>query len=394
MTEDEDELWAGAIRGVIRRTTGRRGVFVRPASKVLRSVAHELDLALPLPADAVMERAGNILTSLSRMFDQPARPDPGRRRVRGIVAGGSRGEKPVVVTVDLTPDEAGGTSLRIRAAAKEFVADRHTARKTAESVAELLRQPDGSGDGGGGGSGDHRDDGGSGGERTATAYTWFEVDPADAAEMSDAELAFADALRRHSSAWTPTDADGYVAGFAADGLEEPLVAYADLTDPADPSHLLLSVGVHLLGDRVRGDRLHNQLYSLPERPSPWALDSTGTHERLAQLSADWFRAVLDKPVVLYVWLRDGYPYAARYTFADTGETLTQFYARELAPAGQAESLIAAGHVHGRGWIQTAGLPTPSCFAHIRGDLTKGTVLPGVPAATNRRRIPGVWYEGK
>jgi hypothetical protein len=148
----------------------------------------------------------------------------------------------------------------------------------------------------------------------------------------------------------------------------------------------------VLGDRVRGDRLHSQLFSLPERPSSWALDARGTPEQLAESAARWFRAVLGKPVVLHVWLHDDYAYAARYTFADTGETLSQCYNRSLAPAGQAEELIAAGHVHGRGWIQTTGLPAPAGYLHIHGDLAKGTIPPGVPALAKRGPITGLWYE--
>jgi hypothetical protein len=132
--------------------------------------------------------------------------------------------------------------------------------------------------------------------------------------------------------------------------------------------------------------------TLPEHPSSWALDSVGTHDELAELSADWFRRVLDKPVVLYVWLNDDYAYAARYAFADTGETLIQCYERQIAPAGQAADLIAAGHVHGRGWIQTIGLPNPSYYFHIRGDLANGVVPPGVPAATKRGPLSRLWYE--
>ena len=226
----------------------------------------------------------------------------------------------------------------------------------------------------------------------AADTTWFEVDPVDAAEMTDAELAFAADLRAHSSGWTPTDVDGYVAGFATGGLAEPLIACADLTDPARPRHLLIHVGVHLSRDRVRGDRLHSQLFSLPEHPSSWALDSVGTRDELVELSADWFRGVLDKPIVLYVWLNDDYAYAARYAFADTGETLIQCYERQIAPAGQAEDLIAAGHVHGRGWIQTIGLPNPTCYFHIRGDLASGAVPAGVPTATKRGPLSGLWYE--
>ena len=96
MAKDEDELWVGAIRTVIKRTTGRRGLFVRPFSKLFKSVAHELDLALPLPADAVMGRVESVLTSMSQIFDYPPQSDTGRRRIRGIVAGGARGGMPVV----------------------------------------------------------------------------------------------------------------------------------------------------------------------------------------------------------------------------------------------------------------------------------------------------------
>lgn len=227
---------------------------------------------------------------------------------------------------------------------------------------------------------------------TVAAHTWFEIDPGEAAEMSDAELAFAAALRAHSAGWAPPDADGYVAGLAADGLHKPLIAYADLTDPATPDRFLLHPGVHLVGDRVRGDRLHSQLFSLPERPSSWALDCVGPHDELAELCADWFRGVLGKPIVLYVWLHDDYAYAARYAFADTGETLIQCYEQQLAPAGQATDLIAAGHVHGKGWIQTTGLPEPSCYLHIRGDLAKSTGPPQVPVAAKRGPLPRLWYE--
>ena len=376
MAKEEDDLWVGAMRTLLRRTTGTRGWLVRPTSKLFKTVAHELDLALPWPMDAVTGRVESVLTSMSQIFDHPAQSDTERCRIRGVVAGAIKGGMPVVVTVDLSPGQAGGTTLKLRAAAKGLIANQRTAEKAAQAVARRLTQPDGM-------------------NGTFAAHTWFEFDPSDAAEMSDAELAFAAALRAHSSAWTPTDVDGDIAAFAADGMaEQPLVAYVSLIDPADRGRFLLHAGVHLLGDRVRGDRLHSQLFSLPECPSSWALDSVGTRDQLAELSTHWFRRVLDKPIVLYVWLHDGYAYAARYTFADTAETLIQCYTRELAPPGQAEELIAAGHVHGRGWIQTVGLPTPSCCLHIRGDLTKGTVLPGIPATTQRGPISGLWYEGQ
>lgn len=222
-------------------------------------------------------------------------------------------------------------------------------------------------------------------------HPWFEVDdPDDECEFTDDERAFASALSGRCAAWAPADVTGEV-GRPEDW--EALLAWVSLSDRADPQHLsLVDLGVRLVGDRVRGDRLHNQLYTLPDRPHAWALDATGTTDQLAQAAADWFRTVLDKPIVLYVWLHEGYAYAARYAFADSGETLCQSYAKTVAPDGQEAELTAAGHVHGKGWIQTIGLPTPSLHLHIRGDLDKGSVIPGVPATTKRGPLPGLWYE--
>lgn len=225
--------------------------------------------------------------------------------------------------------------------------------------------------------------------------TWFEVAPEDEAEMSPAELTFAAALRAHSAAWTPTESYGNFICSNLDGSHTRLIAFVSLIDQGGPGErgvVLMDAGVHLLDNRVQGDRLDSQDFLLPERPSSWALAATGTHEELAEASAAWFHHVLEKPVVLYVWLHDGYVYAARYTFADTGETLSQSYNRNYAPTGQADELIAAGHVHGKGWIQTVGLPTPTWYFHVRGDLTKGAVLPGVLAATRRGPLSGLWYE--
>ncbi|MFJ9633662.1 hypothetical protein ACIRU8_38820 [Streptomyces sp. NPDC101175] len=234
--------------------------------------------------------------------------------------------------------------------------------------------------------------------------TWFEVDdPDDDFEFTDAERDFAAALSGHCAAWAPDDVTGQV-GRPDDW--DALLAYVGLCDwgegkpetgkeKAAESHRplhLIDLGVHLAGDRVRGDRLHNQLYSLPDQPHAWALDATGSTDQLARAAADWFRTVLDKPIVLYVWLHEGYAYAARYAFADSGETLCQLYAKTRAPDGQADALIAAGHVHGRGWIQTVGLPTPSLYLRIRGDLDKGHVIPGVRETTKRGPLRGPWYE--
>ncbi|MET8955726.1 hypothetical protein [Streptomyces sp. NPDC004533] len=221
---------------------------------------------------------------------------------------------------------------------------------------------------------------------------WFAIDESDEDdyEFTADELAFVAALRERTAAWA---ADG-VQGLVGRSEEwDSLLAYLDFVDPGAPVHLV-SVGAHFYGDRVRGDRLHNQLFTLTDRPSRGALEASGTIEELAEESADWFRSVLRKPVVLYVWLNDDrWAYAARFAFADDNQTISQVYNRKLAPPGQAEELIAAGHVHGKGWIQTVGLPTPTLYQHIRGDLSTAVLPPGVPTVTKRGPIGGVWYEG-
>lgn len=134
-------------------------------------------------------------------------------------------------------------------------------------------------------------------------------------------------------------------------------------DPGGRLHLLYA-GVHFTGDRVRGDRLHNQLFTLADHPSGWGLEATGTVEELADRSARWFRTVLDKPVVLYVWLNaDRYAYAARFAFADDDQTIRRSarYTARIQPR--------------------------------RGSRRSWAVLPsGARALTRRGALTGCWYE--
>lgn len=224
-------------------------------------------------------------------------------------------------------------------------------------------------------------------------HPWFAIDDPDEDdffEFTATELAFVDALSDRTAPWAGTDVSGLVC--RSDSWDS-LVAHLTLLD-SDRTRHLIDIGVHFYGDRVRGDRLHNQLLTLTDSRSSWHLEATGTVEELAQQSAEWFRAVLRKPVVLYVWLNDDrWAYAARFAFADTNQTISQVYNEDLAPPGQAEALIAAGHVHGQGWIQTIGLPAPTLYQHIRGDLGTAALPPGVPAVTKRGPIRGLWYEG-
>ncbi|MGI5372529.1 hypothetical protein [Streptomyces iakyrus] len=220
---------------------------------------------------------------------------------------------------------------------------------------------------------------------------WFELEEPDDyldLEITEPERAFVEALRSHTAQWPSQGAGGEI---SRPETGEALLAYITLSDPETPLSLI-DIGVHLSGDQLRGDRLHNQLFTLPDRPSAWALNAEGSPQELARRTAEWMRTALHRPVVLYVWLHDGYAYAARYAFADRDETLSQLYNRQYAPDGQAEALTEAGHVHGRGWIQTTGLPTPDLYLHIRGNLDRAALPSGIRATTQRGGIAGVWYE--
>jgi hypothetical protein len=133
-----------------------------------------------------------------------------------------------------------------------------------------------------------------------------------------------------------------------------------------PRVALLTIGVHLDRHRIRGDRLHHQLNTLPDQPTSLALVATGPPADLAAHTAGWFDSILRRPIVRFEWLRSGQVYASRYLFADTAEGLTEMYNRVLAPPGQREQLIAAGYGRGRGWIDTRGLGDPDRVTPIRG----------------------------
>ncbi|MEV6943692.1 hypothetical protein AB0N07_17170 [Streptomyces sp. NPDC051172] len=217
-------------------------------------------------------------------------------------------------------------------------------------------------------------------------HPWFVIEPEDVdeLELTEDDRAFAAAPGERTAGWTEARVDGRL-----DRTDDALVACLSFGDPGARRHLI-DVGVHFYGGRVRGDRLHNQSFLLTDRPSAWALEATGTVDEPPDRSARWFRSVLDKPVVLYVWLNDDrYAYAARFAHADDDRTISQMYNKDLAPAGQAEELIAVG---GKGWLQTVGLPAPTLHQHVRGDRSKAVVPAGARAVTERGPLHGVWYE--
>jgi hypothetical protein len=188
---------------------------------------------------------------------------------------------------------------------------------------------------------------------------WFE----HGGELGQAERSFAAALRAHAASWP---ADPARSRLEPPGDGRPLIAWLDVDAPGERL-VLLTVGVHLEQGYLRGDRLHNQLFRLPDRPTSLALEASGTADELAGRAAEWFEAILRRPVVRYEWLHAGKVYAFCYLFPDSGETLAQMYNQELSPPGQQGRLIAAGHFHGRGWIDTRGLGHPGRIVRARGE---------------------------
>jgi hypothetical protein len=183
---------------------------------------------------------------------------------------------------------------------------------------------------------------------------WFEVEPEE--EFDEDELALIGALAAYAVTW-PTEGVSSSAFRANDPAV--LVACARFTG--------LDFGVHIDGDTVRGDRLHNQLYTLPNEPSTLSMTAIGPRENLLAATAAWFEAILRRPVERLEWWHNGWPYAARLQFADTGEGLREAYARNLAPDGQYKRLIKAGSFRGRDWIKTAGIGPADRVVPVRVD---------------------------
>ncbi|NUW37603.1 hypothetical protein HTZ77_40305 [Nonomuraea sp. SMC257] len=192
-------------------------------------------------------------------------------------------------------------------------------------------------------------------------YDWFECDE----ELDEVQDAFVTVLRERAVTWAADPVDSRL---VLPELDLPFVACLVIDAPQENLGLM-TVGVHLKGDRLRGDRLDHQDFTLPETPTSLAMEASGDPEELAGKAADWFEAIIGCPVVRYEWLHAGQVYASLYLFSQTGEKLSRMYNRELAPPGQRNRLVEAGYVVGRGWIDTSGLGEPDRIVPVRGSLS-------------------------
>jgi hypothetical protein len=91
----------------------------------------------------------------------------------------------------------------------------------------------------------------------------------------------------------------------------------DLCD-AEQGVTLLTVGACLNLDHVVGDKLHNQLYTLPRTPSPLAFEDRGDPADLGDQTAVWLEALLARPITRDEWVRGDEVYAFRYVLTGVG----------------------------------------------------------------------------
>jgi hypothetical protein len=120
------------------------------------------------------------------------------------------------------------------------------------------------------------------------------------------------------------------------------MAWLDVPVPGQRLSSLLTVGVYFTETNMRGDCLHNQLLMLPAEPTHLAVTRAGSPQETAHRAADWFRDILQRPIVRYEWLRGGKVHAQRWLFADSGHSLVE------------------------GRVRTAELGLPDRRIHIRG----------------------------
>ncbi|MFG2987985.1 hypothetical protein ACGFZK_01480 [Streptomyces sp. NPDC048257] len=190
---------------------------------------------------------------------------------------------------------------------------------------------------------------------------WFEYDEND---LDGAQRTFVDVLAERAGSWLvdPLDTVVLPSAHTSDGQ---LIVYLDISDP-QRNRGVLTVGAHFDGSVIRGGELHNQDFTIQQTASEFTFEAAGSPTELANRAAEWFEAVLARPLVRCEWHHEGRMYAVRYEYADTGRGLSEGFETPLAPDALRKRLAADGVIRGRGRSNRASLGQPDVIAHVRG----------------------------
>lgn len=157
--------------------------------------------------------------------------------------------------------------------------------------------------------------------------------------------------------------EGRLLPYCADSDVDMLFVVLDLDAP---DVALVNVGLELLGNRLRGDRISVHDRAFPPAPTADGFVVEGPPRLLALRACALFDTYWGRPVAKHEWLHRGRVYANCHVFEDTGERLSQMYRSDWAPRGQEARLVAEGFAQGKGWIQTEGLGVPDRVTLVRG----------------------------
>ncbi|MCF3105948.1 hypothetical protein IPZ58_30880 [Streptomyces roseoverticillatus] len=190
---------------------------------------------------------------------------------------------------------------------------------------------------------------------------WFEYDEDD---LDLVQRAFVDVLAERAGSWLvdPLDTVVLPSAHTSDGQ---LIVYLDIGDP-QRNQGVLTVGAHFDGSAARGGELRNQDFAVRQTASEFAFEAAGSPTELAGRAAEWFEAVLARPLVRCEWHHAGRTYAVRYEYADTGRGISEGFETPLAPDALRKRLAADSVIRGRGRINRASLGQPDVIAHVRG----------------------------
>jgi hypothetical protein len=112
-----------------------------------------------------------------------------------------------------------------------------------------------------------------------------------------------------------------------------LFAFVDLFDDVEKREYAEFCALYD-GSSVRCDRaVRGWGLWLPDSPTSFGLTTGGSPEEVADATAEWFLALLRRPVARAKWIRAGRQIAAGYRFADTNETLSSTFGHQLTMKG-------------------------------------------------------------